>query len=162
MELANAGIGQPTCLAVGQVLQPQAVKRGKHDLAAVRRSHRAPDLSRSHHLGGIDLVRELHLWADRELHRNLERNLGRFSPGRGHVPDLAAVGDDDRSAIRRERVSRQQIERSTRLLIVPLHRIGQPGLFTGFEVALPEACLAVLACAVDQPTPVWRNRRSER
>ena len=111
MKFADIGVGQALCLALGEVPDPETVERREDDLVTVRRDCRAPDLACRHHGGGVDLVVELDLGADAQLNLGLEGDLDGFAAVHGHVPDLAAVRDDDRRAVRQEAVAGQNVER---------------------------------------------------
>ena len=162
VELADVGAGQASGLAVGQVLRPQAVEGGEGDALAARGRHRRADLAGDDHGGGIDLIGELHLGADPQLHLGLEGNLDGVTAVHRDAPDLAAVRDDDRRPVGDEGVAGQEVQRRPRLLLVALHGVGQPLLVARLQVALAQSRVGVVAGGVDEPAAVGRDRRAHR
>ena len=160
--LADVRRGDAPRCALREVLDPEPVDRGEHHALAIRRNHRAANLARGDHRRGVHPEVALHLGAHRQLDLHLERNLDSRRAVEWHPPELATVGGDDGATVRGVRVPRQHVHRGSGLLVITLHRVGQPALLAGGQLANPQPGLGVMSGAVDQPLPVGRDTRPER
>ena len=74
--------------------------------------------------------------------------------------DAALVGIDDRRAVRREGVAREQVAGVSRLLVVALGRVCEPAIFPGTEITQPEPAVSPITRRVGEERPIGRQRRT--
>ena len=77
-------------------------------------------------------------------------------------PYPAAVARDQRLRVRGERGAGHEVAGEARLLVVALHRPGQPPLAAGDEIPEPEPGLGIEPAGVHQPASVGRQHRPHR
>ena len=144
----------------------QLPKRGEGDPAAVRRQRDVADLARAEGGRVLDRVVEVEAGACVDDHVGGEGDLGglaaaRLAGGQRHAPQPTAVRRDQRGAVGREGVARQQVEGRTALHVVALDGVDEPAFVAGGEVACAQACGVLVAGAVDEGGAVGGHGRAE-
>ena len=147
--------------ALRHVHHVHLVERAEREPATVRGRRRVANLLHEH-VPRVHARLEAHQRPEVLLDMRLERNGADLSGRDLHAPDLAAVRNDQRLGVGRERRSRHEVAGEPRLLIVALHRVDEPLLVARDEVPQPEPGLRVTARRVHQPVPVGGEHGTHR
>ena len=161
MELADLEVREPDGLAVRIVHHPEMIQGDEREPVTRGRGNGVSNLLQRERRRVLDAVLESDGGAERQLDVDPEGDLGRLGAVDRHPPDPSAVGDDDGAGVGREGVARKDVEAGRRLLVVALHRVGEPPLLTRFRVPDAQPRVNVQPAPVDQPPAVGGDRRAE-
>ena len=154
--------------------RPEPSERLEQRGRTIRRRRR-PAREPGRHRTGRKPPRESSGLRDRATHAGPERNRLDAAALDRQPADLAALRDDDRTAVARPGVGRQEVHRVWKAVRqIHLDRIHQDPLFSRLKISCPQRVARAEAMSLEchgavgnaprerQPAAIWGNRRSDR
>ena len=146
----------------GRVHDIEVIEGAEDEAGAIGRQPRPAHQPRPHRGPVVDSHRRVGASRDLGLHAGGERNRRRLPGGDVDALQLPGHRDDDRLPVGQEVVARQRVARGARFLVVARHRVGEPALRAGLEIADAQPGVGLVTRAVDQPLAVGREHRPHR
>ena len=130
-------------------------------MLSIRRRNSISDLAGHGSSGVLDGILEKHLRPEFQLAIDGVWNINVFASDDVNLVDFATKRSQEVLVVWCESHGGQNTGNSNRLLVIPLHWIGQPALITCFEVSDYQAGFVFKPCSINQPFAVTGKHRRE-